>query len=144
MSHEVLRSASGILHHVPGSPDGWRGPDRRRSLRVGLGEGLSAQIAGVGPCRLREVSLGGGMLQVGRKLRGGDRLDLLVDYQGFQATLPVRVYQSDLYELFYDAGADSRLSFRARVVCCDASIEGLNLLYRIMRDHWSPWRVPVR
>lgn len=84
------------------------------------------------------------MLQVGRKLRGGDRLDLLVDYQGLQATLPVRVYQSDLYELFYDAGADSRLSFRARVVCCDASIEGLNLLYRIMRDHWSPWRVPVR
>ncbi|MGH9460612.1 MAG: hypothetical protein ACRD1X_05315, partial [Vicinamibacteria bacterium] len=70
----------------------------------------------------------------------------------------------DLYELFYDTGVHSRVSFHTRIVCCEASIEDLNVLYRIMRDrrlarpslatrlndarhrlhNWSPWRKPFR
>jgi hypothetical protein len=135
---------AGALPIVSAVSTEWMGPDRRRSLRVPLGEGLPVRIAGIGPCRLRDVSLGGGMLEVGRKLRREERYVLHVDYQGAQASLPVRAYQSDLYELFYDTGVDSRVSFHTRVVCCDASIEDLNMLYRIMRDYWSPWSEPFR
>jgi hypothetical protein len=31
------------------------------------------------------------------------------------------------------------VSYRSRIICCNLSIEALNLLYRIMRDHWSPY-----
>lgn len=143
MSGKVLLSAlprAGALPDLGEAHFGWRRPERRSSLRVELGEGLPVQLVGVGPCRLKDVSLGGGMLHVGQKLRSEDRYLLHLDYQGSQMSLPVRVYQNDLYELFYDPSADSHVSFRARVVCCcDASIEGLNMLYRIMRDYWSPW-----
>lgn len=119
------------------------GADRRRSLRVELGPGLPVRLSGIGPCRLREVSLGGAMLQIGCKLRSEGRYVLHLDYRGSQVSLPIKVYQNALYELFYDTGVSSRVSFRARVVCCDASIEGLNMLYRIMRDHWSPGEASV-
>ena len=141
MNGKVLLRASPRADALPGVGEahfGWRHPERRSSLRVELGEGLPVQLVGVGPCRLKDVSLGGGMLHVRQKLGSGDRYLLHVDYQDSQTSLPVRVYHNALYELFYDPGADSRVSFRARVVCCDASIESLNLLYRIMRDHWSP------
>ncbi len=131
------------LPSVPAVPLEWCGPDRRSSLRVALGDGLPAMLVGIGPCRLREVSLGGAMLQVEQRLRGDERYLLRVDYQGLQASLPIRVYENSLYELFYDTDTHSRVSFHTRVICCDAPIEGLNLLYRIMRDHWSPLSAPA-
>ena len=142
MSSQDLSRAlhrAGALPVAPTVSPEWTGADRRRSLRVPLGEGLPVWLEGVGACRLREISLGGGMLETGRKLRTEERYTLQVDYQGSQVTLPVKAYRTDLHELFYHAGNDSRVSFRARIVCCDASIADLNMLYRIMRDHWSPW-----
>ena len=139
-SQDLLRALhrAGARPNAPAVPSERGRPDRRRSLRVPLGEGLPVRLSDIGPCRLRDVSLGGGMLEVGRKLHSEERYVLHVDYRGAQASLPVRAYQTDLYELFYDTGVDSRISFHTRIVCCEASIEDLNVLYRIMRDHWSP------
>jgi len=113
-------------------------PDRRRSFRVTLGVGLRVLLDGFGPYRLTEISLGGGVLETDRKLRGGDRYRLHLDYQGSHEVLNVHAQQSSLYELFYDNTRHSRLSFRSRIVYRNPSIETLNLLYRITRDHWSP------
>jgi hypothetical protein len=84
------------------------------------------------------------MLEVGRKLRSDGRYVLHVDYRGAQASLPVRAYRTDLHELFYDTGVYSRVSFHTRIVCCEASVEDLNVLYRIMRDYWTPWATSLR
>ena len=78
-----------------------------------------------------------------RGFEATNAISLHVDYKDSQASLPIRVYVNSLYELFYDTDSHSRVSFHTRVICCDAPIEGLNLLYRIMRDHWSPCSAPA-
>jgi hypothetical protein len=63
---------------------------------------------------------------------------LEITYQGERVAVNMQTYQSFLHELFYSDTEDSRLRYRCRAIFFDPSIEALNLLYRIMADHWSP------
>ena len=139
-SRELLQVLTpvGALPDAPATPPRRSGPDRRSSLRVTLGPGLPVELNDLGPARLKELGLGGAILQTKRKLRSEDRYLLQLDYQGSRASFQIEVYQSSLHELFYDDNLNSHVSFRSRVVCCDPSIDSLNLLYRIMRDYWAP------
>jgi len=140
-SRELLQALTpvGASPVAPATPPRLSGPDRRSSLRVTLGPGLPVELSELGPARLRELGLGGAILQTKRKLRSEDRYLLQLDYQGSPASFHIEVYQSSLYELFYDDDSlISHVSYRSRVLCCDPSIDSLNLLYRIMRDYWSP------
>ena len=114
------------------------GPDRRRSFRVVFDKSLQVLLDRVGACHLKEISLGGGVLQTDRRLRCGNRYRLRLEYQGLHEILDIQANQSSLYELYYDHNQHSRLSFRSRIVYRDPSIDALNLVYRILRDHWSP------
>lgn len=115
-----------------------RGPDRRRSLRVQLGEGLRAILVGVGPVACIDVSLGGARIEVSVRLYRDDVYRLALRYQGATCEMDVRVRQSKVKELYYDSGGVSHVRYLTRLRFTDPSIDALNFLYRVMGDHWYP------
>lgn len=111
--------------------------DRRRSYRVPIASGISAQLEGVPRCRLIEVSLSGCILETNKRLRPGSWHAMEISYVETRVALRFQTYSSQLYELYYSDSGESRIHYHSRAVFQDTSIPALNVLYKIMADHWS-------
>jgi hypothetical protein len=116
----------------------------RRSLRVEISPGLPVRLSGEGGTRLVEVGLGGCVLETERRLLLGERYGVELEYKGQSSELQVETYQSFLHELFYSDSGSSYLRYRSRAVYLDASIDALNIIYRIMADNYSPLEDSLR
>jgi hypothetical protein len=110
----------------------------RRSLRVEISPDIPVRLSGEGGARLVEVGLGGCVLETERKLMLGERYGVELEYKGQSTELQVETYQSFLHELFYSDSGRSYMRYRSRAVYIDASIDALNVIYRIMADNYSP------
>jgi hypothetical protein len=110
----------------------------RRSLRVDIAPGLPVRLSGEVEARLVEVSLGGCVLETERRIPPGEKSSVALEYEGQSADLEVETYQSFLHELFYSDSGRSYLRYRSRTFYIDASIDALNIIYRIMADNYSP------
>ena len=124
-SYQTSREMAGLLHG-----------DRRRSHRIPLGSGLSVEVGDVGTSRLMVLSLGGATLEMRRKPRIQGKHSLQLEYEGVSVQLVIEIYTAMVKELFYSDGVESKVSYRSRGRFCDPSVEALNLLYRIMKEHW--------
>lgn len=134
-------SAGKFLQVSPPADVLFRELERRRSDRVMLnGGGLNVRIKGLGPARFLDLSLGGATLETTSRLTKDISHQVRIHYGGAHEEVTVRVYHSSLHELFYSTEGGSCLRCRAKAVFAEPSVAALNLLYRIMKEHWvEPW-----
>ncbi len=112
--------------------------DRRRSHRVELVPGLPVPVAELGMGRMVLVSLGGTTIEGTHRPSLGHRYPVHLAYGGHEAELTVAFYETVIRELFYGADGRSRILYRSRGRFVDPTVAALNLVYRILREHWQP------
>lgn len=110
--------------------------ERRRSDRVHPGRRLRSELERLGPSRIICLSLGGATLEGSARLEPGIPDRLTVTYGEKTAAIEVVTYQTSVKELFYAANGLSWICYRSHAVFQEPSIEALNLVYRIIADHW--------
>lgn len=113
--------------------------DHRRSPRVTLDKPLPCFLHGYGHAEIRTVSLGGASLVSSFRPDRGGVCRVRFAYGDGCVDAKLAVYRTVVDELFYSSALGS-LGSRARYTSCatfdDPSVATLNLLYRIIGDHW--------
>lgn len=110
--------------------------ERRRSPRVTLTRPLRCLLAGAGPASIETLSLKGATLVSSFRPRSDSTCRLRVGYGNVCVDIDVSIYRTVVHELFYSAELGSRIRFSSSVTFDDPSIATLNLVYRILREHW--------
>lgn len=121
--------------------------DRRRLARVTVAIPLrledlrkSRGLEGAELVNLVELSLGDATLEFALKPRLQVARRLILVYGGVEAELTIVPYRCWLHQLFYNPSRRSRVLYRARGRFVDPSVPALNLIHRILRDHWQAER----
>jgi hypothetical protein len=110
--------------------------ERRRSDRVEPGRALSSDLHRVGPCRVISIGLGGVTLDSPSRIEPGVSHRLLMKYGGLRAEIDIVTHRTKVEELFYAGNGHSWIRYRSHAVFREPSVEALNLVYRIIGDHW--------
>jgi hypothetical protein len=112
-----------------------RSRDRRLSPRVTLDKPLPCFIAGLGPASIRTLSLKGATIVSGVRPRVDMTHRMRLVYTNACVDVDAFIYRTVVDELFYSAEG-SRLRFLSSARFDDPSVATLNLVYRILGDHW--------
>jgi len=112
--------------------------ERRRSYRIPLGPHVSIHVEDLEPASISVLSLGGVTIETARKPSLGACYTLQIDYGRSSARLEIRVDRSSLQELYYSDSGHSRVRYLVGARFLNPDIPALNVLYRIMKDHWIP------
>lgn len=115
---------------------GRRSADRRLSPRVTLTKPIPCFLTGVGPAAIRTLSLKGATLVSSVRPSTGSTCRMRIVYGDVCVDTDALVYRTVLDELFYSAEHGSRIRFLSSVKFDDPSVATLNLVYRILGDHW--------
>lgn len=109
--------------------------ERRLTPRVTLASPLPCHLEGLGTATIRAMSLKGATLSSSfRPAQPSVRVRLV--YGDVCIDTDALVYQTLVDELFYSTELGSRVRFLSSVTFDNPSVAALNLLYRILGDHW--------
>lgn len=113
-----------------------RSVDRRLAPRVTLDDPLPCFLAGIGPVTIHTLSLKGATLMSGVRPSLETTYRMRLVYGNACVDVDAFVYRTTIHELFYSDELGSRIRFLSSVTFDDPSVATLNLLYRILGDHW--------
>lgn len=112
------------------------GVERRRSDRVEPGQALATELGRVGPSRIVSLSLGGATVDSPARIEPGVPHRLLLEYRDLRVEVDIVTYRTKVQELFYAANGRSWICYRSHAVFQEPSVAALNLVYRVIADHW--------